>query len=366
MSSPCDAVRHCGVVGQVEVSTVATSRRRRSPVGETGRSGKRGRPVIGIAVVGGHVMPITGQPAVTRSETSSGEVVSGDRARRVLRHRRRSAQSLRRAQVPCGTGREATGHQVLVGRAPHRAGCLALAPPGRALRAVASFVRFVCGQQRPPPRGEARDLGARYGQQGRRISAVRELGKHIESLPHRVAQNLSQDRVHRTSPSLSRLISGEPQRGAELADPLGRHRRGCAGRSGENHPVPIEEHLEGPGSVVHTPALHPQPIRPGGLTGIVVAVFRSGDGAHRFRFAGLLGGIHFADVLSVLGCLLVSRLERTGAGWLGGGRRPDIPRDERSADFGPADHHVSMSTSPSVGRSLNLRSTPEKLRGVFK
>lgn len=290
----------------------------------------------------------------------------GNRARRVLRHRRCSTQFLRRSQVPCGTGGEAAGDEMLVGGAPHRAGCLARAQPGRALGAVTSLVRFVCGQQRPPSRGQSREFGTRHGQQGRRIRAIGQLGKHIEPLPDRVAQNLSQNRVHRTSPSLSRLISGEPQRGTQLADPFGRQCRGCTGRSGENHPVPVDEHLEGPRRVVHVEASHLSVVPSDDLSGVVPAAFRSGGGVRRIRGSGVFEGSHLVDVLSVLRCLPMTRLERVAAGWLDDGRRPDIPRDERSADVRPCRSPLLAVASPSFARSLNLRPTPEKRRGVFK
>ena len=168
-----------------------------------------------------------------------------------LRHRRRRAQSVRRAQVPSGTGGKCSCHQVLVGRVPHRARCFLPAPARRALRAVALVVGFVSGQQRPPALGEPRELGSRYGEEVRGVSAARQLGQHIEPLPHRVAQHLTQNLVHRKTPSLSRLLSGFPQRAAQLADSAGRQRNGLTRRSDENHPVPVGQHGEGPARVRH-------------------------------------------------------------------------------------------------------------------
>lgn len=251
-----------------------------------------------MSVVGGHVMPVTGQLAVARSGAVSGGTASGGRGRRALRHRRCSAHRLRGAEVPSGTGSEATGHQVLVGRTPHRAGRLAPAPAGRALRAVASFIRLVSGQQRSPPRREAREFGTRHGQQGRRIRAIGELGQHIEPLPDRVAQNLSQHRVHRSSPSLSRLISGEPRSGLALSGCGRRRPRGPAGRPGENHPVPVDEHEERPmgASPVRrsdVPRLQPPSVvSRDRVAGHERAGFRSGDGSRRARLVVPIEGVH--------------------------------------------------------------------------
>lgn len=96
-----------------------------------------------------------------------------------------------------GVRREAAGHEVLVGRLPHRAGRLLLTPPGRARGAVAPVVRLVGGEHRPPTLGQPGEFGTGHGQQGRRVCAVGQLREHVEPLPHRVAQHLPEYLVHR-------------------------------------------------------------------------------------------------------------------------------------------------------------------------
>ena len=248
-----------------------------------------GLAVVGGSRQGGHRPPGGGSVWFRVGECHPGPIPPA------LRHRRRSAQSVRGAQVPCGTGCQATCHQVLISRAPHRTRCLLLAPACRALWANVLLVGFVSGQQRPPPLGEPRQLGTRHGEKGRGVGAVRQLGQHIEPLPHRVAQHLTQYLIHRTSPSLSRLLSGFPQRRTQPADSISRQHRGFAGRPRENHPVPVDEHGEKPVCVHHIPAVHFPPATRIGANGC-----RFGRTVHRntpdvrFRFPGtrLLEGVH--------------------------------------------------------------------------
>lgn len=199
------------------------------PTTATSRSGAR------HAIVGHH-------GAVTRSGSGSGRGISPGPRPPVLRHRGDRAQCVRRALVPCGTGCEGTGHQVLVRRTPHRARCLLLAPACRALRAATPVVGFVIGQQRPPALDEPRQFRTRYGEQGTRVRAVRQLGKRIEPFAHRVAQYLSQYLVHCNRHSLSCLITAYRGAVTQRADSVGRRHRDMAGQPDKHFRVPVSKY----------------------------------------------------------------------------------------------------------------------------
>lgn len=127
-------------------------------------------------------------------------------------HSSRGPAASKATQVPRRPGRQATSHQVLVGSAPHRARRLLLPPAAGALGAVAPLIGLVGGEQRPPALGQLGKFGSRHGQQGRRVRAAGQLGQHVQPFPHRVAQYLPEDLVHRnvtvTFPPLRRLRAG--------------------------------------------------------------------------------------------------------------------------------------------------------------
>lgn len=174
--------------------------------------------------------------AVTRPGSGTGRGLFPGPRPPALRHRRNRSQRVRRALVPSGTRCEGTGHQVLVRRAPHRTRCLLLAPVRRALRAAAPVVGFVIGQQRPPALDEPRKLRTRHGVQGSRVRVVGQLGKRVEPLADRVAQNLSQNLVHRYRHSLSCQIAAlSGHRVADWRRPLA-PRSGRAARRGPPSP----------------------------------------------------------------------------------------------------------------------------------
>jgi len=115
-------------------------------------------------------------------------------------------------QVPGWLRRKTARDQVFVGCPPHRARRALLPPAARALGAVAPLVGLVGGEQRPPPLGQFGKFGSGHGQQGWCVRAIGQLGQHVQPFPHRVAQYLPEDLVHRnvtvTFPPLRRLRAG--------------------------------------------------------------------------------------------------------------------------------------------------------------
>jgi hypothetical protein len=104
--------------------------------------------------------------------------------------------------------RKAARDQVLVRGAPHRARRLLLPPPTGALRAVALLVRFVRGEQRSPSLGQPRELGSSHREEGWGVGLAGQLGEQVQPFPHRVAEDLSKDLVHRNVTSPFRLLGG--------------------------------------------------------------------------------------------------------------------------------------------------------------
>jgi hypothetical protein len=163
------------------------------------------------------------RPGSPASRRWSGRVMSGERHGRNRplvgsSHRasgpgdRRSHRS--RAQVASRARGQTARDQVFVRGAPHRARRLLLPPTTGALGAVALLVRFVRGEQRSPSLGQPRELGSSHREQGRGVSLTGQLCEQVQSLPHRVAEDLSKDLVHRnvtvTFPPARRLRVAQP------------------------------------------------------------------------------------------------------------------------------------------------------------
>ncbi len=163
------------------------------------------------------------RPESPASRRRRGRVVSGERhgpGRPLVGSNHRAARPGDRrshrgcAQVASRARGQTARDQVFVRGAPHRARRLLLPPTTGALRAVALLVRFVRGEQRSPSLGQPGELGSSHREQGRGVGLAGQLGEQVQSLPHRVAEDLSKDLVHRnvtvTFPPARRLRVAQP------------------------------------------------------------------------------------------------------------------------------------------------------------